>query len=88
FLLQCTLNFHANPQAFHDGSTKVNYVLSFLKGTALDYFNHYLADHPADEPAWASDYMAFTEELYLNFGPYNQVADAEIELENLVMKDN
>ncbi|KAF8521056.1 hypothetical protein JB92DRAFT_3111437 [Gautieria morchelliformis] len=32
--------------------------------------------------------MAFTEELYLNFSPYDQVADAEIKLENLVMKDN
>jgi hypothetical protein len=66
----------------------VNYVLSFLTGTALDYFEPYLADDPANEPEWASDFTAFTEELYLNFGPYDQVADAEIELENLVMKDN
>jgi hypothetical protein len=49
---------------------------------------HVLADDPADEPVWASDYSVFTEELYLDFGPYNQVADAEIELENMVMKDN
>ncbi|KAF8522839.1 hypothetical protein JB92DRAFT_2614134, partial [Gautieria morchelliformis] len=31
FLLQCTLNFRAKPQAFRDGSAKVNCVLSFLK---------------------------------------------------------
>jgi hypothetical protein len=88
FLLQCTLNFHAKPRSFRDGSRKVNYVLSFLKGIALDYFEPYLTDDPANEPEWASDFTAFTEELYINFGPYDQVADAEIELGNLVMKDS
>jgi hypothetical protein len=66
----------------------VNYTLSFLKGIALDYFELYLAYNPADKHAWASDYSVFTEELYRNFGPYDQVADAKIELENMVMKDN
>jgi hypothetical protein len=47
-----------------------------------------LVDDVADEPLWVSDYMAFTEELYRYFGPYDQVANAEVELENLVMKDN
>jgi hypothetical protein len=68
FLLQCTLNFHAKPQDFQDGSVKVNYILSFHKGIAFDYFEMYLADDPADKPVWASDYSVFTEELYLNLG--------------------
>jgi hypothetical protein len=88
FLLQCTLNFRARPQDFRHDSMKVNYALSFLKEPALDYFKPYLVDDAADELLWVSDYTAFTEELYLYFGPYNQVADAEVELENLVMKDN
>jgi hypothetical protein len=67
---------------------KVNYSLSFLKELALDYFEPYIIDDPADEPLWVSDYTAFMEELYLYFGPYDQVADAKVELENLVMKDN
>jgi hypothetical protein len=50
----------------------VNYVLYFLKGIALDYFDPCLADDPADEPIWASDYSIFTEELYLNFGSYTR----------------
>jgi hypothetical protein len=66
----------------------VNYALFFLKETALDYFKPYLVGDPADELIWASDYSAFTEELYLYFGPYGQVADAKVKLENLVMKDN
>jgi hypothetical protein len=37
---------------------------------------------------WASDYSPFTDELYLYFGPYDQVANAKVELANLVMKDN
>jgi hypothetical protein len=32
--------------------------------------------------------QVFTEELYIYFGPYDQQAEAEIELEELVMKDN
>jgi hypothetical protein len=88
FLLQCTLNFRARPQDFRHDSMKVNYALSFLKEPALGYFEPYLVDDPADEPLWVSDYTAFTEELYLYFGPYDQVADAEVELKNLVMKDN
>jgi hypothetical protein len=50
FLLQCTLNFRARPQEFRNDSMKVNYALSFLKETALDYFEPYLVGHPADEP--------------------------------------
>jgi hypothetical protein len=50
FLLQCMLNFRARPQEFQHDSTKVNYALSFLKEPALDYFEPYLVDDPADEP--------------------------------------
>jgi len=45
FLLQCKLNFRANPKAFSGDLAKVNYSLSFLKGTALDYFEPYLTDN-------------------------------------------
>ncbi|KAG6328366.1 hypothetical protein ID866_10722 [Astraeus odoratus] len=35
FLVQCELNFHDRPQAFHLDSQKVGFALSFLKGIAL-----------------------------------------------------
>ena len=38
FLTQCLLNFRDRPDAFSDDSAKVTYVLSFLHGTALDWF--------------------------------------------------
>src|SRR6266481_8457895 len=38
FLLQCKLNFWDHLDLFKDDSTKVNYVLSYLKGSTLDCF--------------------------------------------------
>src|SRR5882724_8317717 len=38
FILQCKLNFQDHKDLFADNTDKVNYVLSFLKGTALDCF--------------------------------------------------
>ena len=55
---------------------------------ALDYFEPYLTDNLDQEPAWLNDYDEFVEELMINFSPYDQVADTEVELEQLVMKDN
>ena len=70
FLLQCKLNFRSKPKSFQIDQSKVNYSLSFLKGTALNYFEPYLADDPANKPAWLNDYELFVEELLINFSPY------------------
>jgi hypothetical protein len=59
-----------------------------LKETALDYFEPFLVNNPANEPEWFTNFEYFTEELYIYFGPYNQQAEADIELEQLVMKGN
>jgi hypothetical protein len=88
FLLQCKLNFRAKLEYIRDNTAKVTYVLSFLKELALDYFEPFLVNNLADEPAWLTKVELFTEELYIYFGPYDQQAEAEIELEQLVMKDN
>jgi hypothetical protein len=88
FLLQCKLKFRAKPEYLHDDTAKVNYVLSFLKETALDYFEPFLIDDPVNEPTWLTNFELFTEELYIYFSPYDQQAKAKIELEQLVMKDN
>ena len=61
--------------------------MSFLKGMALDYFKPFL-DTPDDEPAWLEDYKLFVKELLINFGPYDALADAEVELDTLIMKDS
>src|SRR5882724_2271640 len=44
FILQCKLNFQDRKDLFEDDANKVNYVLSFLKGTALDCFESAILD--------------------------------------------
>src|SRR6266481_5222753 len=86
FILQCKLNFRDRPDLFKDDSTKVNYILSYLKGSALDCFEPALLD-PV-EPAWLSDFALFIQELEDNFGSYNLVGKAEAKLEGLRMQEN
>ena len=81
FLTQCLLNFRDRPDAFSDDGAKVTYVLSFLHGTALDWFEPTLTSgHYAP---WLTNYSAFISELWNNFGPHNLEGEAEAGLENL-----
>ena len=86
FLLHCKLNFRDHPDLFPDGTTKVNYVLSFLKGSALECFKPGLLDPTM--PTWASNFDLFIMELEANFRAYNWVGEAEAELEGLHMQEN
>jgi len=81
FLLQCKLNFWSKPKSFCTEQLKVNYSLSFLKGTTLDYLKPFLANDPANKPIWLNDYELFIEELLINFSLYDMMADGEVELE-------
>src|SRR3979490_3097785 len=54
FLVQCNLNFRDHPDAFSSDSAKVTYVLSYLKGTALDWFEPALSSNI--DPSWIDDY--------------------------------
>ena len=69
FLVQCTLNFHNRPDAFTSDSDKVTFTLSYLKGTALDWFKPSLTS--GESPPWLNDYSDFVRELKNNFGPHN-----------------
>src|SRR6266481_6055557 len=86
FILQCKLNFWDCPDLFKDDSTQVNYILSYLKGSALDCFEPALLDPM--EPAWLSDFALFIQELEDNFRSYDLVGEAEAKLEGLHMLEN
>ena len=89
FLMQLELNFNDRPTVFRLDRTKVNYALSYLKGTALDWFEPGLFGPGGSlEPRWLSSYADFVRELRVNFGPHDPVGDAESELERLHMKEN
>ena len=86
FFTQCFLNFRDRPNAFTDGSAKVAYTLSYLKGTALDWFEPSLTS--GNNVSWLSDYSEFVSELRSHFGPFNPEGEAKTTLENLRMHDN
>ena len=86
FLVQCTLNFRNRPDAFSTDSAKVTFALSYLKGTALNWFEPLLTS--SLNPAWLDDYSDFVSELRKNFGPHDPKGEAEANLENLRMHDN
>src|SRR5882724_10794276 len=86
FILQCKLNFRDRPNQFQHNTTKVNYILSHLKGSALDCFEPTLLD--PIEPIWLSDLNLFIEELKTNFRTYTPVSEAEPELEGLRMHES
>ena len=86
FLVQCTLNFHNHPDTFTSNSDKVTFMLSYLKGTVLDWFKPSLTS--GESPPWLDDYSDFVRELKNNFRPHNPEGEAEANLKNLKMHDN
>ena len=85
-MVQCTLNFHNHPDAFTSNSDKVTFVLSYLNGTMLDWFELSLTS--SESPPWLDDYSDFVGELKNNFGPHDPEGKAEANLKNLKMHDN
>ena len=65
---------------------KVNYILLFLKGPALNCFEPGLLE--LDKPVWLSDYNLFITKLEVNFSTYDPVAEAEANLQGLHMQEN
>jgi len=66
---------------FWDDTDKVNYVLSFLKGTGLDCFESAVLD-PV-EPPLAFGFRSFLEELEPNFRTYYPVVKQKPNLKTL-----
>lgn len=89
FFTQLELAFKAQPQTFDSDEKWVTYALSYLKGTALQWFEPYLLEGPSDAPpVFMSDFSAFQDELWVNFGPYDASGDAEHELWDLRMANS
>ena len=57
FILLCNLYFRNNP-AYSDDARKVTFALSYLRGTALEYFEPSILDSD-DTPDWMDDWSAF-----------------------------
>src|SRR3979490_2286793 len=88
FIFLCNMNFRMRPNAFTNNHQKINYMISFLKGSALDCFEPYLTGDPQTEPGWTANLDAFINELQINFGSWGEQAEAKLALEKLTMNDN
>ena len=88
FLVACSLVFMDCLDSFRRDEKMVCYTISYLKGTALDWFELVIMGEVDNIPAWVNDYGTFVQELLDHFGPYDFCGDAETALSNLTMKDS
>jgi len=86
FIILCNLFFRGS-STYDDDTNKVTFALSYLRGTALEYFEPFLLD-PDDLPIWIDNWSAFLQLLRKQFGPIDPRADAEDGIDNLKMQDN
>jgi len=91
FIFQCSMYIVLHGQDFPDEASKVAFMLSYLKGSALDWFQT-AATHSSSglglmSTAWLSSTPVFIDELHRLFGPRNPVNKATIRIENLRYKN-
>jgi Domain of unknown function (DUF4939) len=86
FILLCNLYFRQNP-SYSDDATKVTFALSYLRGTALEYFEPSILDS-VKTPDWMDNWSAFIRTLRTQFGPIDPAADAEDGIDFLKMREN
>lgn len=89
FLVTVQLNINVKPKAYDTDSKKISYVLSYLSGAALDWFEpEILYGNRTNPPAWLVSFPSFIKELQDNFGHFDIKGDAENRLGKLVMGKN
>jgi hypothetical protein len=91
FTFQVSLYISARASDFRDEESKVNFAMSFLTGSALEWFSSELSqaiDEDLELPAWYTSYPRFAAELKSTFGPRDPTNDATNALENLRYKDS
>ncbi|KAJ7342406.1 hypothetical protein DFH08DRAFT_963163 [Mycena albidolilacea] len=72
FLFPGILNFKDRPSAFVRDYQKVNYMISYLTGGALGWFEPSIVDpDPENIPTWLNNYDTFVSELQLNPSTYD-----------------
>lgn len=81
FLTECTLVFELQPSRFPDDRTKVNYMISLLRGTALMAIRPHLT--AAIRPRFLNDYDEFVLHMSTNFGDPDERGTARRKLKAL-----
>src|SRR5258705_3033101 len=87
FLLQCQLTFNSYPQHYASDSSKVFFVISYLKKSVLEWFKIGVMEiDPRLALSLHSNWPDFIAEIRTHFGPSNPTRMAEIELCHLSMQ--
>jgi hypothetical protein len=86
-LVACNLHFRDRPYTFPNDKKKILFILSYLDGPAMSWFEPGLMD-PTNSRHWMWNFEVFINELEVNFGPHNPVGDAESSLINLTMGED
>ena len=71
FVVQCEINFQANPKSFQKDRAKVTFAQSYLKGIMLEYFEPDLLGEqpPALHPLWMDHWSIFYMSYKLTLVP-------------------
>ena len=70
FMTTVHINFQTSPDDFVTEVAKISYIMSFLHGSAIDWFAPDILNHdPAHPPIWMTSSLALIQQLYLHFGP-------------------
>jgi hypothetical protein len=86
-LVTCNLHFQDCPYTFPDDKKKILFVLSYLDGPAMSWFEPGLMD-PTNSAHWMWNFKVFINKLKVNFSPHDPVRDAESSLTNLTMGED
>ena len=86
-LVSCNVHFRDCPHVFSSDEKKILFMLSYLKGAAINLFEPGLMD-PTNSAHWMWDFSAFINELESNFGSHDSVGDAKKALTELTMREH
>src|SRR5260221_3303812 len=82
-----TTTFNSFPQHYASNSSKVFFVISYLKKSALEWFEiGVMESNPRLAPTWRASWPEFLSEIRTHFRPSNPTGTVEIELCHLSMQ--
>ena len=89
FIFQCSIYIVLCGQDFPDEACQVAFMLSHLKGSALDWFQNAVTHGSSSlmSMAWLSLTWVFIDKLHRLFSPHDPINEATVRIENLRYKD-
>ena len=86
FLVQCQLNFMASPRRYSSDRSRINYCISYLRGTAAQYFYNFLTSG-LELPSFLVSFTEFVLCLERHFGEISPTESAAWKLSKLRMTE-